>query len=293
MSPLTKLFVALLVIVSMLNAAAIVVFVNEAQPLKPQLDALSQQLASVRSEAAANLAAKNKAEGNYNAEVLLHQRDNSNYQGAITGVKSDLNNAAVTIARLQADNTNLQAAMNQANSNVQLSTSTANKLQEQVTQLRTSNDTLAKQNEEFGRRNAQLTSTLEGLVAKDEETQEQLAQVKDDKQKLAGALKERGYDPDLILQAPVANALGAPAIEGVVREKSLINGNTFVTISVGSADGVTKGMRFYVINGADFLGIVTIDTVDSDNSIGKLEGDPAKITQVQKGDEVKTQLRGS
>jgi chaperonin cofactor prefoldin len=194
---------------------------------------------------------------------------------------------------LQADNTNLQAAMNQANSNVQLSTSTANKLQEQVTQLRTSNDTLAKQNEEFGRRNAQLTSTLEGLVAKDEETQEQLAQVKDDKQKLAGALKERGYDPDLILQAPVANALGAPAIEGVVREKSLINGNTFVTISVGSADGVTKGMRFYVINGADFLGIVTIDTVDSDNSIGKLEGDPAKITQVQKGDEVKTQLRGS
>ena len=293
MSPLTKLFVALLVIVSMLNAAAIVVFVNEAQPLKPQLDALSQQLASVRSEAAANLAAKNKAEGNYNAEVLLHQRDNSNYQGAITGVKSDLNNAAVTIARLQADNTNLQAAMNQANSNVQLSTSTANKLQEQVTQLRTSNDTLAKQNEEFGRRNAQLTSTLEGLVAKDEETQEQLAQVKDDKQKLAGALKERGYDPDLILQAPVANALGAPAIEGVVREKSLINGNTFVTISVGSADGVTKGMRFYVINGADFLGIVTIDTVDSNNSIGKLEGEPSKVAQVRAGNDVKTQLRGS
>jgi hypothetical protein len=52
-------------------------------------------------------------------------------------------------------------------------------------------------------------------------------------------------------------------------------------------------MRFYVVNGANFLGIVTIDTVDSDNSIGKLEGEPAKITQVQKGDEVKTQLRGS
>jgi hypothetical protein len=283
----------LLVIVSMLNAAAIVVFVNEVQPLKPQLDATNQALASARADAAAKQAAANRAEGQYNAEVLLHQKDTSNYQAAITSVKSDLNNAQVTIARLQADNTNLQAALNTANGNVQLSTSTANKLQEQVTQLRTSNDGLAKQNEEFGRRNAQLTSTLESLQAKDEETQEQLAQTKEDKQKLAGALKDRGFDPDLILQAPVANALGAPSIEGVVREKSLINGNTFVTISVGSADGVTKGMRFYVVNGADFLGIVTIDTVDTDNSIGKLEGEPAKITQVQKGDEVKTQLRGS
>ena len=277
----------------MLNAAAIVVFVNEIQPLKPELDRAAQRLAEARADAAAKEAAANRAEGQYNAEVLLHQKDNSNYQAAVTSVKSDLNNAQVTIARLQADNTNLQAALNTANGNVELSTSTANKLQEQVTQLRTSNDALAKQNEEFSRRNAQLTSTLESLQAKDEETQEQLAQTKEDKQKLAGALKDRGYDPDLILQAPVANALGAPSIEGVVRDKRLINGNTFVTISVGSADGVTKGMRFYVVNGADFLGIVTIDTVDTDNSIGKLEGEQAKITQVQKGNEVKTQLRGS
>ena len=293
MSPLTKLFVVLLVIVSMLNAAAIVVFVNKAQPLQPQLDAANQQLAAERMQSASNLAAKQKAEDQYNSESQQHQKDNTNSAATVGAVQSQLNEARVTIARLQADNTNMQGSLNTANNNVQLTTSTANKLQDQVTQLRTSNDSLVKQNEEFGRRNAELTSTLESLQARQEETQEQLAESKENMQKLSGALKERGYDPDQILSAPVANGVGAPSIEGVVREKSVINGNTFVTISVGSADGVAKGMRFYVVDGPDFLGIVTIDTVDTDNSIGRLEGKPDKVAQVQKGNEVKTQLRGS
>jgi hypothetical protein len=291
LSPLTKLFVALLVIVSMLNAAAIVVFVNQAQPLKPALDAAQAQLAAAHAQVDAANAAREHTEGQYNTEVQLHQKDNSDNQTKLTAIESDLNNSKVTIARLQADNTNLQAAVNTAN--VQLSTSTAGKLQDQVTQLRTSNDTLAKQNEEFGRRTAQLTSILDSLQAKDEETQEQLAQVKDDKQKLAAALKDRGYDPDMILQAPVANEVGAASIEGVVADKSVINGNTFITISVGSSQGVQKGMKFYVVNGSEFLGIVTIDTVDTDDAIGKLEGSPDKVALVQKGHEVKTQLRGS
>jgi hypothetical protein len=293
LSPLTKLFVVLLVIVSMLNAAAIVVFVNKAQPLQPQLEAANQQLSAERQQSAANMGARQKAEDLYNAEVQQHQKDNSANAARQGDVQSKVNEASVTIARLQADNTNLQAAMNTANSNVQLTTSTANKLQDQVTELRTSNDSLVKQNEEFGRRNAELTSTLESMKARMEETQEQFAESKDNVQKLGGALKERGYDPEQILTAPVTNGLGAPSIEGVIREKSVINGNTFVTISVGSADGVAKGMRFYVVSGAEFLGIVTIDTVDTDNAIGRLEGDAAKVSQIQKGNEVKTQLRGS
>jgi cell shape-determining protein MreC len=275
----------------MLNAAAIVVFVNKAQPLQPQLTALGQQLQSTQLQAAANLSARQKAEDNYNAEVQQHQKDNSNNQAAIGAVQTQLNEARVTIARLQADNTDLQAAVNTANSNVQLSTSTANKLQEQSTQLRTSNDKLAKENEEFGRRNAELTSTLDSLQARTEETQEKLAQSKEDQEKLAAFMTQRGYDPAGVINAPTSSELAAPAIEGVVREKSVINGNTFVTISVGSADGVAKGMKFYVVNNSGFLGIVTIDTVDSDNSIGKLEGSPEKINQVQAGNEVKTQLR--
>jgi hypothetical protein len=287
------LFVVLLVIVSMLNAAAIVVFVNKAQPLEPQITALGQQLAAARNEAAANLAAKEKAEGQYNTESQLHLTDNSNNQAAIAKVQEKVNSDQVTIARMTADNTNLQAGLNTAISNAQLATATADKLQGQVTDLRKTNDGLAKTNEEDGRRIAELTSTLESQTSRMEEAQEQLADTKEKQQKLAEALKQRGYDPEAIINASINPTVAAPAIEGTVREKSIINGNTFVTISVGSNDGVAKGMKFSVLDGPDFLGIVTIDTVDTDNSIGRLQSVPGKEDRVQKGNEVKTQIRGS
>jgi uncharacterized phage infection (PIP) family protein YhgE len=274
----------------MLNAAAIVVFVNKEQPLPLQLAALQQQLQSKQMEAAANLSAMQKAENQYNTEVQLHQKDNTDNQAAIGAVQSQLNDGRVTIARLQADNTNLQATVNTDNSNVQLSAATAAQDDAVNKELRTANDKLAKENQEFGTRNAELSSTLDSLQARTEETQEKLEQSKEDQQKLEGWITERGGDPQTVL----SNATGpvaTPSIQGVVQDKSVINGNTFVTISVGSADGVAKGMKFYVVNGADFLGIVTIDTVDSDNSIGKLEGTPDKLGQVQKGNEVRTQLR--
>src|ERR1700677_3064114 len=103
----------------MLNAAAIVVFVNEVQPLKPALDAAQSQLSAAHAQVDSANAAREHSEGQYNAEVQLHQKDNSDNQTKLTGSDSDLNNARVTIARLQADNTNLQSALNTANSNVQ------------------------------------------------------------------------------------------------------------------------------------------------------------------------------
>src|SRR5208282_1108702 len=121
----------------MLNAAAIVVFVNKVQPLQPQLAALGSQLASAQHEAAANLAAKDRAEAQYDTEVQLHLKDNKDSAAASQNLQDDLNKDAVTTARLQADNTELQANLSTAQSNVQLSTSTANKLQDQVTGLRT------------------------------------------------------------------------------------------------------------------------------------------------------------
>ena len=190
--------------------------------LEPQLDALGQQLASARNEAAANLAAKEKAEGQYNTEVQLHLSDNSKNKAGIADVQQKVNSDQVTIARLTADNTGLQTALNTANSNVQLSTATANKLQDVVTELRTANDGLAKSNEEFGRRNAELTSTLESLQARQEETQEQLAQTKENQQKLEAALKDRGYDPEAIISASTRFS-GQPLASVSSRPRSIGN----------------------------------------------------------------------
>jgi myosin heavy subunit len=286
------LFVVLLVIVSMLNAAAIVVFVNKAEPVKSQLDALGSQLTSAQHEAAANLTAMDRAEAQYNTEVQLHLKDNKDNAAASAGLQDQVNKDSVAIAQLQAQNTDLQTTLATAQSNVQISASTSAKDQDTVAQFRTANDTLAKQNGEISQHNSELTSTLEALQARQEETQEQLADAKTNIDKLSGYIKNKGGDPQQVISADVG-ALSAPDIQGQISETSVINGNTFVTINVGSADGVAKGMKFDVVNGPDFLGIVTIDTVDTDNAIGRLESVPGKENMVHAGAEVKTQIRGS
>jgi chromosome segregation ATPase len=275
----------------MLNAAAIVVFVNKVQPLQPALDAKQTQLDSAHSELAAARANQQHAEEQVRQQISSLDNARSASAAATAELQKEINSSKVEQARLQADNTNLQSALNTAISNAQLATTTSKTLQDQLNSIRTANDTLAKQNDEFSRRNAELTSTLDNVKSSLDQNQERLASAKDSVQKLSAALKDKGYDPESILNTQLVTGPGAPAINGVVREKQIINGNTFVTISVGSADQVTKGMKFNVFDGATFLGIVTIDTVDTDNSIGRLDGDPDRVSQVHQGDEVKTQIR--
>jgi len=160
--------------------------------------------------------------------------------------------------------------------------------------LRNNNDNLVKRSEEDSRHIFDLSSSLETAQAKLNETTEKLKAEQDNNQKFAGFLSDHGYHPDDIVATAGPVGPGAPAISGTVSEKSVINGNTYATISVGSADGVSKGMQFYVVDkdSGNFLAILTVDTVDSNDAIGRLQGDPDKVAQVRNGNDVKTQLRG-
>jgi hypothetical protein len=297
LSPLTKVFVVLLVITSMLSTAGFVVFVQNVKPLQGQLDNSSQQRQAAVAQASYALAAKEQAEAQRDAEIAAHQADRTRDAGVLAVAQSKLNDAQVQIAQLQAEKTNLEATVNTLNSNLALTAATADKLNQQVNDLRTKNDSLTKQSDDDTKQLADLTSQVETQGATLEQTQEKLQDEMERDQKLGGWVKDHNGDPDQIAAGGTGTGLGAgaPAIAGRVVEKSTINGVPYVTISVGSADGVARQMQFYVIDPttSEFLGIVTVDTVDSNNSIGKLEGDPGKLAQVHAGDDVKTQLRGS
>jgi len=296
LSPLTKLFVVLLVLTSMLTTAGFIVFVNGVRPLQPQLDAANVALADARSKANTDLAAIQLAQEQFRQEIAAHHSDRANDAGNLAKVQGQVNDAKSQMAQLEAEKTNLQAAVNTLNSNLSLITATVNKLQEQVTALRSANDTLVRRSEDDGRRLSDLSSQTETMGAALSQTKEQLQAELEKNQKLGGWIKDHAGNPDEIAAGGAAGAaVGAPAISGHVVEKNTFNGNTYVTISVGSADGVAKGMQFYVLDrpSGQFLGIITIDSVDSNNSIGRLEGEPAKVAQVRAGNDVKTQLRGS
>jgi hypothetical protein len=296
LSPLTKVFVVLLVITSMLSTAGFVVFVQNVRPLQGQLDTSRTERDAAVQTAGLDLAAKEQAEAQRDQEIAAHQADRTRDAGVLAVAQSKLNDSEVQIAQLQAEKTNLQATVNTLNSNLALTAATADKLNQQVSDLRTKNDALTKQSDDDTRQLADLNSQTETQGATLEQTQEKLQAELERDQKLSGWVRDHGSNPDDVVAGGATGVgPGAPAIAGRVLEKSTINGVPYCTISVGSADGVARGMQFYVIDPAtsQFLGIVTIDTVDSNNSIGKLDGEPAKIAQIRAGNDVKTQLRGS
>ncbi len=76
-------------------------------------------------------------------------------------------------------------------------------------------------------------------------------------------------------------------LRGVIKNKRTINGIEYATISLGSAQNVSKGMRFKVIDGNSFLGYLTIDNVEPNESVGHLDG--PNLAMVKSGTEVRTQ----
>jgi hypothetical protein len=129
-----------------------------------------------------------------------------------------------------------------------------------------------------------LTNRLEVATRKMTDFQEQLAEARSDNDRLRQRNKDLG-DPG---NGPTAG--GAPSINAVILSTNNQNGIPLATISVGSNDQVKTGMKFNVIDRdkGEFLGELTVETVDQQSATGKLEG--PKVSAIHAGNEAKTQL---
>jgi hypothetical protein len=294
LSPLTKIFVVLLVVVAMLNAAAEVVFVNNIKPLKQQLDNSTASLEDARSKADSALAAQEKAEAQLQTEITAHQKDRQNDAGTLTALQTQLTAANVDKAQLQQEKGVRDGLMTSQTSLLSVQTAANSKAQQQVIELRTETDNLTHAVGEDSKRIAELTNQVETLHSTLDDTAEKLAVADSSVQKLSGVMKDHGLNPSDALNGPGGLGVGAPAIAASVKDSRVIEGNTFVTLNVGQADGVEKGMTFWVVDEqrGQVLGNVTVDSVTGNESVGRVRGDADKLKLVRAGDDAKTQFRG-
>ena len=286
MSPLTKTFVVLLVILSMLLSAATIVFVNanvarntELQSAKERLAAAEQRNAQLGNESAAaqriledNL--QNQAQQN---EQLKQQINNINAQ--LVDRATQLGQAQSQIAMMSADVTRLTEGL-------QASERTKAALHEQNNQLRQTNDARLTENTQLNQRVNELTSTLEQTEAARRNLAEQLAEARNRAEQMGAQLKGVGLSTE---QLAAAGTRVAPQVSGQVREVRPIAGIPYATISIGSNDGVRRGMEFRVVNPqtGDFLGMLTVESVELNESTGRLSG--PKVAQIRQGNEVRSQ----
>ena len=287
MSPLTKLFVVLLVFLSLLLTAATVVYINKEDiqkkalaDTKAQLDAKTQeaanaqqQLQAVQQNLQAAMVEKNSAAAAANSEIIKLQQDKAS-QGV------ELAKAASQQASLQLDNSRLTEALN-------ASQASNGKQGEEIVRLRTNNDTLVKQSSDLNSSVSDLTNKLEVTERERRHLAEQVSQTQGENERMSKVIQGARLTPGQ--ENTAVNRSGLPRINGVIRDTRVIAGSQYATISLGSADSVTRGMEFKVIDRAgNFLGTLVVDQVEPNESTGRLSG--PNVAAIKPGVEVRTQL---
>jgi chromosome segregation ATPase len=272
------------VVLSMLLTAGVVVFVNRVDEYKKIV--ANEQAISALAKRNAEIASVNESSAKENLNQLQTQL------GAQTAAaKTDRDKAAQD---LLAKNTELAVAQQQlaiamaANSQQALALSAAqtaqNQLNTNVTELRASVDKLQQQKLELDQVVADLTNQRDILENQRRGLAERVSMIETDFKRAEGLLKQNNirFGPGVIIDPPPIN--------GVVREVRTIEQKKYATISVGSADAVVSGMKFRVIdrNNGDFLGHLTVESVEANEASGRLDG--PQVNRVSRGSEVRTQL---
>ncbi|CAN5411627.1 hypothetical protein BH09PLA1_BH09PLA1_36550 [soil metagenome] len=289
MSPLTKLFVVLLVILSLVTTAATVVFVNKVDDFSKSLASAKLQISNLQTEVqnaqAAAAAQRDLAQETVRrtqGELEQGRQAANQAQQRINELAGQLADATSRLTLQSADLTRVAEALKAAQDS-------NSKKDETIAMLRTTNDERLKQNVELNTANTDLTATLQVTERERRFLAEQLNESKRTVDRQGAMLRDAGINPKMALSE--GSRAGAPAINGVIRDRRTIAGVPYASISVGSNDGVTRGMLFKVVDRAtgNFLGELTVDSVEPTESTGRLSSGP-RLNDIKPGVEVKTQL---
>jgi hypothetical protein len=288
LTSLTKIFIALHVLVSAMLVAGVIVFVNKQEHFQKASETAALE-ASRHKEALAT------ATSTHSAEIATYKANIGTLTGEIGGLKGQLAAAQQKsneqIAQLADASTKsaLQLAENvKLAEGIKASQDAQTKLNEAVTQLRGNLDTRLTETTQLNAAISDLTNKLDVTERERRFLAEQLTEARATTDRMSGQLKQLGVSTDDV--ATRAPAGSAPPINGVVRNVDEIAGSTYATISVGSADSVAKGMQFNVIERGTgkFLGTLTVTAVEANEASGRIAG-PATAS-IAPGAEVRTQL---
>lgn len=290
MSPLTKLFVVLLVLVSVALSAGTITFVNKLDPLQTELKNTKLQLSAKD----ALLEKANAIASGANAAIEQSKAETANELAAANKDKLALQGTVADrdaqIAKLSNQLASQTAANVSASTALKASEDAKAGLSEQVVALRKDADERLRQNADLGQRVNKLTADLDQTEKARRNLAEQLTDASGRADRLGKLLQDNGITVAQLDRA--GTGAGAPAVNGIIRSRRNIAGKDYATISIGSQDLVTKGMQFKIIdaNSGMFLGLLEVEVVDQNEAMGQITAEPQNLAQIKAGNVVKTQI---
>lgn len=290
MSPLTKIFVGLLVLLSVAFTAGVVTFINQLAPLKTNNVALDERAKAAESRVSDLQTRLAAAAADVTAANVARQDEASKLTAEKAAVQRMLDDKNAQLAKAGNDLVLANANISRMTSALSASEETKGKLNDQMVALRNRFDDVQKQNVESSNAISTLTRTVDVTERQRRNLAEQVTELTNVNKKQVGLLKDAGITEAMIATKSGGTGNGAPALNGVIRDRKTIAGKEYATISLGSEDSVIKGMQFKILEKGSgrFLGVLTVDEVDSNEAIGRIESD--NTAAIKAGAEVRTQV---
>lgn len=287
MSALTKIFVLLNVVLSIVLAAGVVVWANRSENFSKTTAAQSAEIKLLKAQMAGQTdqIALLGGEKTQIMQSMQHQIDdqmtaNKTLQSQLAQKDTDLASVNANLAQMTAAQKSATDALTVAQ-----------------TMIKDQDTTIAdgrKAQTDLERKNAELTfavndwtNKFEVVNRQERDDKEQIAQLQSDNQKFQEQIHKAGITSN----SPTINAEPLVNVSGMVRSTQNIGGVPYATIDVGSASRVTPNMQFRVIDPKSsdpFLGYLIVDRVEPHQAFGRLQG--PHINQIHSGVEVRTQL---
>jgi hypothetical protein len=271
LSIFTKIFIVLVMVVSVLLVGLIVAFVTN-------VDTYKQRWSTERAQAETFRLQAKLAQADHLAAVQAGAAERDRLQGEIEALRTEVNQKNQSlllrqgeIAALQTENAGFKTDLAKL----------AGGAQKDAEIIATLNDELTRRREDSARKEAEnidlsrqlreritevatlerygrlLTEQVEDLKRQNEE----LAQRADTAAGVAAADRGRPSPPSL-----TPGIVPDHPIRGMVTDVAQIGDGLFVTMNVGSNDGVRNGMQFTVHRGEQFLGNAIVKVTDLNSS---------------------------
>ncbi len=289
MSALTKALIILLCFSSLFLCGVVVTYVATAHNYKArsddqatQIDALNDRLTLLTESAREQQLVTEEKVKEYENRILQLTTEN-------TQLQADLKNALRESRGHQHRADQYQGILESYAQTLANQEQTIKNTQAKLDEARGALITSEKQLNEKTARMYELTVQLDALEAERRRIVEEKKQLEDRLSQIAQAGGMAVARPQPVTPERTTVTAVEPLPAGEVDLTALISEvhENLATISIGSAAGVTRNMRFHVTRGDEFICDIVITDVDTDKAAGVLE---LKLQQPQIGDNASTKL---
>ena len=265
MNILTKVFVVMTTVFSLAGLVFVILILNQQVKYKTSLQAAEARCVGVM----ANTTKMQSERDNYFAALerldTAKRENESAMQQTIRNLQNQIAGLERENATGKSDMTTAQASVTALTTANQAMTDTLGKYSTELADLRKQVPVLTQQNAELNRKNDEYATALEAAQNAIRRLQEELAIAQEPQPQKAPTT---GAQLGTSTETPTLSAVNP--INGKVTRVDILNGRTYVTLSLGKRDGVQENYRFTLYRGSSYLGDAVVRKVTPDEAVAEV-----------------------